>query len=77
MDIEIGLTRKPDGALKSFVDFSVLNRRVENEEQAFALARLLGQSANLLDALKSAEASLSLYAATLRAAPTETEGSAR
>ena len=46
--MEIGFKRKPNGDLASFVEFSILNQRVENAEEAFKWARLFQMAPALL-----------------------------
>ena len=62
MIMEIGFKRKPSGELASFVDFSILNHRVENTEQAFALARLFQAAPALLLACREALQGIECYA---------------
>lgn len=66
--IEIGFKRKPDGGLASPVDFAVLNRRVETEEQAFALARLFSVADEAIECLRHAEAQARVDASTAQSA---------
>lgn len=65
--MEIGFKRKPNGDLASFVEFSILNQRVENAEEAFKWARLFQMAPALLECVQHAEAQMRVQIATLRA----------